>query len=761
MSDKEALSARPFWLSALLLASSIIYLFPEIAFNAALVDAAGGKNVDAETVKRVELFGRMMSGIGVSLLVIDLLLKGSLTKGVMRPLLVIAGTLILIWPLVFYGQKAFIDRFIIDTASAEERQAAYYVNLVKKAVTTNTLELKGVPFDPDAELTSEDKTFLSLFGALMFLNADVLARLEDKKHAIARRYVGSQADLDFDNYYAQYRSLRKDLIAAYGRFEDGAKKYEAAMGSAEPEAQKVFNKIDNQVAAAFSDYRDTRNSFYRDQDKIADDLAYYLPRYFDNFKHCNQNRCRALDDYHKKMAQHAIDAPNYEYWLIQEEIDYGLGYYLGKAVTGVFTYGLSVVDDAIGKAQGKERPKYRYIIANDKEHYYQLLLTKASPNFIKKTGYPIDIESEVGFKSHPKTSSAVASNLRQQGFDLPSDWHIEDRDTIRELLGGKAARQAKADWDRQMRNQGLSLSPEDDWNDFQMDAGVQRQIKNGIGKRFYIHPVSLEMNNQQFRQKLMEPAINREADRLISVLNAELPAFVPGGQHYEAGRQALRSIIVPPISIGLSLLLILLTSMKIPVKTYQLFAGRKRAINDKEKWAIRVVTLIGVTSILLYPVISMGNQFTDKDSTTGYLLEQLRENNSGLQSQAILWIMNAQPIMTPMGSELEAQIQFVDVFAPQDGALYVIDKSIADMFASNPNKAKAPVNPDVTYDKVAVTVKASMNARIRIMNIGPVYRPGMLLAPGRYDIEVSDKNGSKRAWVTVPNSAAEHEVKFN
>ena len=51
--------------------------------------------------------------------------------------------------------------------------------------------------------------------------------------------------------------------------------------------------------------------------------------------------------------------------------------------------------------------------------------------------------------------------------------------------------------------------------------------------------------------------------------------------------------------------------------------------------------------------------------------------------------------------------------------------------------------------KYHFTVNATpSDARIRIMNIGPKYRPGILLAAGRYDVEVS-KPGfvTDRRWV--------------
>ena len=60
----------------------------------------------------------------------------------------------------------------------------------------------------------------------------------------------------------------------------------------------------------------------------------------------------------------------------------------------------------------------------------------------------------------------------------------------------------------------------------------------------------------------------------------------------------------------------------------------------------------------------------------------------------------------------------------------------------------APARPDAPPAQARLSVKATpTNARIRIMNIVPAYREGMVLDPGRYDIEVSAPgHRTQRRW---------------
>ena len=77
-------TGQPFWWMLLMFICSLVYLFPEAVFNAALTDVAGGRNSSMEDLRLVELFGRSISGIGVTLLLADLLLKGKRVAKVSR-----------------------------------------------------------------------------------------------------------------------------------------------------------------------------------------------------------------------------------------------------------------------------------------------------------------------------------------------------------------------------------------------------------------------------------------------------------------------------------------------------------------------------------------------------------------------------------------------------------------------------------------------------------------------------------------------------
>src|SRR5690606_570592 len=124
---------------------------------------------------------------------------------------------------------------------------------------------------------------------------------------------------------------------------------------------------------------------------------------------------------------------------------------------------------------------------------------------------------------------------------------------------------------------------------------------------------------------------------------------------------------------------------------------------------------------------------------------------------AMLWIMNAQPVFTPLGNAVEDNLNLVGSFDPSDGLL-TKEFSFGNAIFQTKEKRDASV-PGKIHEQVAFTVNAAKGSRIRIMNIGPVYSQGILLPPGAYDIEVTQPNGKRtREWVTIPNTGSRFEV---
>jgi len=85
-----------------------------------------------------------------------------------------------------------------------------------------------------------------------------------------------------------------------------------------------------------------------------------------------------------------------------------------------------------------------------------------------------------------------------------------------------------------------------------------------MGEKFYVKPMMADWNNRQFLNKVIEPNIKRKTAHYLEVLEADQKNFAGGGNYEELGKSALRATLVPPISMSISLVLLILTAVKPP-----------------------------------------------------------------------------------------------------------------------------------------------------------------------------------------------------
>lgn len=158
--------AKPKWFAIILFVMSLCYLIPEVVFNAKLVEVAGGGSVDDQTLHLVELFGRTISGIGVTLLIADLLLKGRLVSSVPRAIMSFFLVALVVWPTVFFGQKLLIDKFLVEPSTPQQRQEAFFASILRSSLAANVVQISGLPYDSKHATSPTEMTFLAMMGAL-------------------------------------------------------------------------------------------------------------------------------------------------------------------------------------------------------------------------------------------------------------------------------------------------------------------------------------------------------------------------------------------------------------------------------------------------------------------------------------------------------------------------------------------------------------------------------------------------------------------
>lgn len=184
-----------------------LYLVFELAFNARLLDVVGG-GASTQDVHHIEVSGRMLSGIAVALVVLQLLLTwrarrmrlGHKAFPPMWGVLLLCGLTI---GGVYLGLQKMVDG-IVASRSAEFRRQALNITLIQKAIVDGRVQLAGMEQDSGLYALPEGKAFLALFPAMAASVHELDRKIEHAKLTLIAEHVGNQAG-GIQGYYNSYR----------------------------------------------------------------------------------------------------------------------------------------------------------------------------------------------------------------------------------------------------------------------------------------------------------------------------------------------------------------------------------------------------------------------------------------------------------------------------------------------------------------------------------------------------------------------------
>lgn len=132
--------------------------------------------------------------------------------------------------------------------------------------------------------------------------------------------------------------------------------------------------------------------------------------------------------------------------------------------------------------------------------------------------------------------------------------------------------------------------------------------------------------------------------------------------------------------MGLSLLLVIMTLVKLPKKYFLLLAERRfsaSTLSKRQKLLFKgtfsAVTLVAIFAV---PLFLWSNDYTSEGSTVHYFLEKTEEHGSSTARYALNWILHAQPVMHPMGQSFSDHTGLFEAFAANNEVLDVLDRKV-------------------------------------------------------------------------------------
>jgi hypothetical protein len=738
---------KPFWWLVLMFICSFLYLIPEAVFNAELISVAGGKISTEDDLKSVELFGRTISGIGVTLLLADLLLTSRLLTSRLKTAFFFILIASIAWPTVFFGQKWLVDHFIVEPSTAEQRQHAYFSHMLRNALIEKSVKIEGVEFQPGKEHSPEEQTFLSVFGGLVYADDALIKGLGNKKREIVEQFVLDNTMTRFEQYYSEYKDFRSSLRLQYKEYINASSQYNDVIAGTEKRADQYWLDVQNEISEGWEKYQNAKTSFNASVEARAQEISPKIFEYFEREQKCysykdnRQKSCldrvnKGYDTIIKKYDMPYIPAND---WLITRKVS--SGDILSKTYKDGTIYISDVVSSIATIFSGKD--VYETVYTDDVNHNKNVLFNKMVPIFIQESGgYPLEIGSISTFKNNDVTANNVRNNLRIRGLILGDVWNINQRAEFDSAVKQLVKKQADKEWNQAANASGQNLAPNLSWVQFQKDEFNQSKIAEQMGD-MYVNPMMADWNNAQFRQYVIDVNVARKTDELVRIIEAQRAEFEDGGEFEQIGKSAIRAIIIPPISMFISLLLVLLTVLKLPIKMIQLVQSNKNSKAKSKQFYAPTVTVVLIVIIFSLPMTTTGNQFTHSSSAVNYFFDQMEKGDSPLISYSLRWLLTTQPHVLPYGVMINQKLNVLEGFqaisAPIDKLdLLVFEKA---RHSDTDNKTHSAHYP--------LTIKTNIQgAKISIMNIKPKYKDGIMLPAGPYDIKVSATgNEAVRKWI--------------
>jgi hypothetical protein len=200
--------------------------------------------------------------------------------------------------------------------------------------------------------------------------------------------------------------------------------------------------------------------------------------------------------------------------------------------------------------------------------------------------------------------------------------------------------------------------------------------------------------------------------------------------------------------MSISLLLVLLTVIKLPIKAISLFKAKDTKPSKSRSVRVlkKIIPFAFIACIFAVPLTFGVNQYSKESSAVSYFFSQMNQNDSAALSLILKWLLITQPIVQPIGLFLDETIGVISAFEAISAPINNLDLKV---FPQHHESKSVPKKTVGSPALIPLTIKSNIpNAKIYVMNIKPQYKHGMLLPSGRYDIKVSGKGHSAvRKWI--------------
>lgn len=159
--------------------------------------------------------------------------------------------------------------------------------------------------------------------------------------------------------------------------------------------------------------------------------------------------------------------------------------------------------------------------------------------------------------SVPEYAYAKVARDVARKVGTPEGWNLHDELVFKQAVARKVRkRMSDKGIDKEtIKIKGSTIPLNLDWRAFFLHPVVQETLreKMKISAKVIIKPAYDGTTMKEFESVVYQSALKEIVDDRMKMLTAELDTFADGGKNYKAGLDAVATVIIPPIALGLSL----------------------------------------------------------------------------------------------------------------------------------------------------------------------------------------------------------------
>jgi len=629
---KRYLSINYLWL-ALLLVANLVYLAYELSFNSRIVDSATG-GFSQELIDFLEVQGRLLSGVGLSLLLLRFLPINPF-KGIKQLMLAVL-VFVLAIPTMYYAQEKLVNTLVISS-TGEDRLNAKYLSVLKVGIANNSLQLDDISIPEDELDTPATKTFLHIVPGMIFSSPELVEYLKGEIDKVIDQMAERDSLAALPEAYENYRKVGADVVDGYSKFDVARNRYLSDLREALLDTDAA---VDGLYKALAQSWVDNQASGLPKPERIRKSLEIKrsLDDYFASYDECMDMKKKNRAVCMKKLQEVYNDtvtaevgryvAPDYWCFEPQEKM-------IVKKVRGVARQFVETVQDC------RTMPRE---FLEDK----MMALFGSGPTFEQ-------------YLALPQVKARVEEELKSQSLEMPSDALLADQQAFKIALRQQVENAANTNYRHEItREFGEYLHPEVDAEQYLGLTRIQAQLR-----RVFELPttqfVRLDWEPTVFNDLVLIPKFIDKYQAQKRELMLDANELADGGAEETLGQNLYRALVVPPIAMGFSLFFGLLNLFGV-VATLGRFVFRT-------KLASLMSYILGVLLFFAFPVLAPSATVDSK--AFNFFQSKMDETLPGSVSAVAAWVVDAQPLLYPLGSvaasvvnQAELELKYVKLAEP-------------------------------------------------------------------------------------------------